>query len=196
MRLSLLSDFAISNNGKLSADHTKYNRCLARILYFCGVKNNDMLKTLEELKSDDYQQLLDAFPLIAVLIGSADGYIEQNEIESAHRVTVIRSHSFDADLKPFYRDVSKGFLSKIEDVIDVAPRKKEELQTFLSAELEKCSPILAQLRDDLAVRILESMRSYAKHIAEASGGFLNYLSISSEEDDLVNLDMISYDSSI
>jgi hypothetical protein len=155
-----------------------------------------MLQTLDNLESEDYQRLVDAFPMIAVLIGSADGYIDQSEIENAHRITVIRSHSFDADLKPFYRDVSKGFRTKIEDVIDVAPRDKKELQAFLSEELAKCSPVFEKVRNDQAVRLLDSMRSFAKHIAEASGGFLNYLSVSSEEDELVHLDMITYDASI
>ncbi|NBB88424.1 MAG: hypothetical protein GVX96_01365 [Bacteroidetes bacterium] len=155
-----------------------------------------MLVSLDKLEREDYKRLTDAFPMIAVLIGAADGNLDNDEIENAQRIALIRSHSFDADLKPFFADVARDFRAKIEDIIDVAPRENEQLQAFLSKELEKCSPVLQKLTDDLALRIHQSMRSFARHIAESSGGFLDYLSVGPDEVDLIDLDMIDYTSSI
>ncbi len=156
-----------------------------------------MLRKLQDLDPEDYQTLVNALPMIAVLIGSADnGYIDEKEIDASKRIAVIRSHSFDADLKEFYADVARDFEEKIQDIIEVTPRDKEDRQAFLSDELSKVTPVLSKLQEDLAVRLYESMKSFGYHTAQSSGGFLDYLSISAEEQALVDLKMIDYKSSI
>jgi protein gp37 len=156
-----------------------------------------MLRKLQDLDPEDYQTLVNALPMIAVLIGSAnEGYIEEKEIEASKRIAIIRSHSFDADLKEFYADVARDFTEKIQDIIDVTPRDKEQRQTFLSDELSKVTPVLSMLQEDLAVRLHASMKSFGYHTAQSSGGFLDYLSISPEEQALVDLEMIEFKSRI
>lgn len=179
-----------------STEKEKISAITGKNSYFCHSKINCMLVSLDKLEKKDYERLTDAFPMITVLIGAADGYLDNDEIENAHRIAVTRSHSFDADLKPFFGDVARDFRTKVEDIIDVAPSGKEQLQAFLSQELKKCSPVLQKLTDDLALRVHQSMRSFARHIAESSGGFLDYLSVGPEEEDLIDLDMIEYSSSI
>ena len=181
---------------KRSVEKEKISANPLRNSYFRSLKIKCMVVALDKLEKEDYKRLTDAFPMIAVLIGAADGHLDKYEIDNAHRIAVIRSHSFDADLKPFFGDVAKDFRTKIEDVVDVAPSDEDQLQAFLSKELEKCSPVLQKLTDDLALRIHQSMRSFARHIAESSGGFLNYLSVTAEEEALIDLDMIEYKPSI
>ena len=58
-----------------------------------------MLEHFSNLNEDETKQLLDALPLITVLIAGADGNFEKDEMDWAEKVTHIRSYKLKE--KPF-----------------------------------------------------------------------------------------------
>ena len=51
-----------------------------------------MLHQLRDLPTDEMQELLDAIPVIALLIAGADGDIEGEELAQSEKITKIRGY--------------------------------------------------------------------------------------------------------
>lgn len=146
-----------------------------------------MFKNLTEEES---QQLSEAIPTITVLIAGADGNIDMNEIEWANKLTKIRSYSYLEELKPYYTKIGETFEVDLMALIGAVSKDTDERNQSLSNKLAALNPILAKLDNSIAYPLYESYLSFAEHVAKASGGFLRFASISTEEKSLINLDMI------
>ena len=77
-------------------------------------------------------------------------------------------------------------------MVKALPNNTKEAIPGFVAQLAQFNEILPKMPHDIAGTLLESMKSFAKHIARASGGFLKIASISKEEQALIDLPMITY----
>jgi hypothetical protein len=142
------------------------------------------------LTDTEYQQLKDAIADITILIAGADGEIDKEETTWAKKLTHIRSYANSKVLHSFYEDVGAEFSEKLDKKIDSMSTNKEERTALISSNLNKLNPILAKLHPMIAAEMYQSYTSFAKHVAKASGGILGFFSISSEEQQLLDLDML------
>lgn len=145
--------------------------------------------------SEEERNLLYSTPsLITFLIGGADNNFDtKEEVQSEHLVR-IRTATGDPLLFDFYKHIEQSYF----DQLDATIKKYEKLPVserteIISNELAKLNEILPKIDNLFARALLKSMRSFAKAIAEASGGVFGFLEISYEEEHLMGLNMITYE---
>ena len=149
-----------------------------------------MTEYFKVLSPEEFDQLKDAISLITVYIAGADGDIDDDEIQWAEKVTNIRSYNLPEGLKGFYQEVGTEFADKLDQLktsLSTVEARNEAAETRLSA----LNPILAKLSPKLGAELYKSYKSFAKHVAKASGGFFGFFSIGPKEAALLDLEMIT-----
>lgn len=150
-----------------------------------------MIKELENLREDEVKVLLDAPVYVAILIAGADGNIDKSERKEAIDVARSKQTLARDQLVAYYKLVGESFEEKFNGYIGVLPSDIEERSKAITAELRKLNFILPKVDKAFAIKFYASLKDLAKKIAEASGGILGYLSISYEEQKLIELRMIT-----
>lgn len=149
-----------------------------------------MIEGFEKVNEAQFQILKDAIAWITALIAGADGNIDKEETEWAEKLTNIRAYANPNALTPFYKEVGLDFHENLESTLDSLPIGKSEREKILGDKLAQVNPVLALLDNQLAYELYNSYRSFAKHVAQHSGGFLGFFSIDKEEEHLMQLSMI------
>lgn len=149
-----------------------------------------MPNELEVLTAEEKQIMIDAVPYITILVAGADGDIDPKEIESSGKITKIRSFSYEEDLRPFYKKVGEVYEQRFFSLLDELPNDVKERQQLISEELSKINAILPKLDHFYARLYYNSLKSFADHVAHASGGVMGFLSVGFEEYKVVDLPMI------
>ena len=150
-----------------------------------------MLEAMQTLSQEEQDLLLDALPLVTVLIAGADGKIDKSETSWATKLTDIRSYSNEPELNDFYEKVSGNFAEKLSYLVSQWPADAKAGVKEVSEKLAGLNPILAKVPQALGAKFYTSLTSFAKHIARADGGIFKMWSISKEEEALIGLPMIT-----
>jgi hypothetical protein len=149
------------------------------------------MKFFTPLSQEELQHLQDAIPQIAILIAGADGNIDAEEREWADKLTNIRAFAGDKVLHEYYENVHANFSIRFNDLLKTLPTNTAERQQVLSSNLAHLNAVLAKLDPRVAYHIYKSFVTYAKSIAEETGGFFRFGAISSEEKKWIGLPMIT-----
>jgi hypothetical protein len=149
------------------------------------------MKFFTPLSQEELAQLQDAIPQIAILIAGADGNIDAEEREWADKLTKIRAFAGDKVLNEYYENVHANFSIRFNDILKTLPKNTAERQQALSESLSNLNGALAKLDPRVAFHIYKSFVTYAKSIAEETGGFFRFGAISSEEKKWIGLPMIT-----
>jgi hypothetical protein len=149
------------------------------------------MKFFTSLSQEELQHLQDAIPQIAILIAGADGNIDAEEREWADKLTNIRAYAGDKVLHEYYETVHANFSIRFNDMLKILPTNTAERQQILSENLSHLNAVLAKLDPRVAYHIYKSFVTYAKSIAEETGGFFRFGAISAEEKKWVNLPMLT-----
>lgn len=150
------------------------------------------IASLSHLSAEEISLVMNTPALISVMIGSADGNFDADEKEKANKIVAFRKTTGDPLLFEYFSLVEKTFENELQIFSerysgDVAERNKN-----IAVELTKLNLILPKIDHNYASALLKNWKSFAKGVAEASGGFLGIFEESSEEAHLVGLNMIIY----
>ncbi|MEZ5037575.1 MAG: hypothetical protein R2760_08825 [Chitinophagales bacterium] len=146
------------------------------------------------LTEEEVQLLLDAPAIITLLIGTADGNMDDKEIAAGLSSVIVRKESNDALLQPYYEAVDKNYDQRLFDFSNQYKDKDKEQRTQeLSDVLAGLNDILAKVDPLFTTVLVKSLKSFAKEIAQASGGMagIGLMAISNEEEHLISLPMIT-----
>lgn len=149
-----------------------------------------MPREFSKLTEAEQQLMVDAIPLITILIAGADGKMDEDEVEWAKKITDIRSYDFSSKLKDYFKMVSPVFSTRLETLMSGLPKDTAERTQAVSTQLAGLNPILHKLDIYDATIYYKNFRSFAQHVAEASGGVLGFGRISSSEAKLIELPML------
>jgi len=150
-----------------------------------------MLDNFTGVTEAEKKQLVDAIAQITILIAGADGVIDTAETAWANKLTKIRSYATEEDLHEYYKVVGANFSKELDAMIIALPDDTDQRTQVLVDKLTLLNAPLGKLPNHIGVALYESYTSFAKHVAEASGGFLRMWSISGEEKKLMKLPMIA-----
>ena len=134
--------------------------------------------------------MVDAFPKVAVLIGSADGKMDDAEKEWSKKVTHIRTFAGREDLFELYAEVKKSMETRIAELIEDYSKDAVSSELGIIRDLEDVNVILKNMDPVIGGRLVKDLKSFARHIGKASGGFMRFFSETKEERDLAKLPML------
>ncbi len=149
-----------------------------------------MVKEIAVLTAEEREIVMDAVALVTLLVAGADGKIDARETEWASKLTKIRGYKEKVELKPLYREIGETFEDTLNDYLEKLPDDLTEMQRLISEKLAKLNTILPKIDSWYAQLYYESLLSFAKHVAEASGGILGFMSIDAKEKQIISLPMI------
>ena len=150
-----------------------------------------MIAKFAGLTEAESTQMIDAVPLITILLAGADGDIGSIETEWAEKLTKIRQYDYENELNDYYKEVGEGYSDRVTALIAELPGETERRTDTISERLSALNGILAKIDPGFAVSLIDSYKSFASHIAKASGGFLGFGAINNEEHKLIDLPMIN-----
>lgn len=145
---------------------------------------------MEHLSTGEQQQLLDAIPLITILIAGADDNFDTKEREWALKLADIRSYSQAEALRPYYEKVEQQLNARLDFYLNQLSDDTDTRTKEVSAHLSKVNDILPKLDPRYAAALYQNWLSFAGHIARASGGILGWMSVGPKEKELLDLSMI------
>ena len=149
-----------------------------------------MIPEFEHLSPEEQSIIYSTPVLVAILVAGADGKIDKAETREAISISKLKKTRATKELIDYYQQVGQDFEDKLKVGINKYPADAHERQKLISEELKKVNEIIPKLEKKFAVKYYESLKGFAKRIAEASGGVLGYMSIGYEESKLIELKMI------
>ncbi|MFT5765360.1 MAG: hypothetical protein ACI8X3_002797 [Saprospiraceae bacterium] len=150
-----------------------------------------MIPQFEKLSEDQKELMYDAIPLITIYIAGADGKIDPEEAAWAEKLTKIRSYAHHESLQEYYSNLGETYSDRMNKYIGVLPTDIAARTEAIGEKLAGLNSVLPMLEVNFAARYYKGLLSFAKHVAKASGGFFGFGSISSDEERLMKLDVIT-----
>ena len=148
---------------------------------------NDAINVLEAQERD---LLYNAPVLVAIPVAGADGNIDRAEIKEAVTISVMKKVKAMKGLQEFYSEIAESFEDKLKMGIANYPADISDREKIVSDELSGLNEILSKLEKKFAIEFYESLKDFARRIAEASGGILGYMAVGYEESKIIELKMI------
>lgn len=150
-----------------------------------------MIVEFEDLREDEREVLLKAPVYVAILIAGADGNIDKSERTEAIEVARNKQSRAREQLVEYYKEVGASFEERFNALLTELPCDSAERTSAITTELRKLNFILPKVEKNFAIKLHASLKELAKKIAEASGGVLGYMTVSFEEQKLMELKMIN-----
>lgn len=136
------------------------------------------------------EELFNAPVWVALLIAGADGVVDSSEHNRAAELVHIKSFSEKADLVDFYQTLEPEFELRYMKAANTLPASREDRNKHLVEKLTRLNAVLDLLPYKFALHYYKSLRNYAVHIANASGGIGGLFQISEAEKALIHLPML------
>ncbi|CAH1000162.1 hypothetical protein LEM8419_01309 [Neolewinella maritima] len=149
-----------------------------------------MLREFNTLTEQEQQLMFDAIPLITILVAAADNHLDEVELSEAQRLADIRSYNNRGRLNAFYEHIDEGLTDRIQELYNGMQNGVVEREKNIVRELSKLNAILAKLREPYGYLYYHNFRTFARHIAEAHGGFLRFITVGPKEAKVMDLPML------
>ena len=149
-----------------------------------------MIQHFDNLTEDESSKMLNAIPLITILIAGADDKIDYDEKKWAIKLANIRTFSNPNELHDYYSHIGINFAERLNKNIDELPENTASRQQNISKQLAKLNAIFLKLDPPFNAKLYSSFVSFAKHVANASGGFLGFNRVSKAESEWMTLPML------
>ena len=150
-----------------------------------------MLQEIKNLNDGEKRLVMLAPAMVTILIAGADDDIDDQERETAKRITKYKKLTGNTLMLDYYDKVEDSFEADLTMLLKEYPKKAGLRNREIEEELTGLNQILPKIDREHAIAYYDSLKSIAKNVAEASGGFLGFLSVGPEEKKWLNLEMIN-----
>ncbi|MFT5512479.1 MAG: tellurite resistance protein [Bacteroidia bacterium] len=147
---------------------------------------------LRNLNDTEKESMKNAPIQVGLLIGAADGAVNEKEFSRIEQIIKTKSFSEKNDVHYLYADLAKGDLhGDINAMFQSLGDTPEERVNAATEALKQLNSILPKLNPTYALQYRDSLHDIAVEVAKASGGIFGMGSIGEEEKELLNLPMIN-----
>lgn len=146
---------------------------------------SSILSSINTLSEDEQNILYKAPAVVTIMIAGADKDIDKKEEMRARKLVNYRTFTSDIFLHDYYETVNDLFEGHMNELM--AAWSPETGAEAMSNALSEVGTVMAKLPEDHAAHLKDSLKSLAKKVAEADGGFLHMGGISAEERQLLDL---------
>ena len=150
-----------------------------------------MIQYFDNLTEEELTKMFNAIPLITILIAGADETIDHHEKKWAIKLANIRTFSNPDELHDYYSQIGIDFNEQLNKFIEVLPSSTAARQQKISERLAELNNIFPKLDPHYGAKLYDSCVSFAKHVANASGGFLGFGRVSKAESEWMTLPMLN-----
>lgn len=134
-----------------------------------------MSTEIEKLSKEDRDILLKAPAVVAILAAiSDDGEVSKHEKSESIKLSHLRTFTSEPILQNYYKESEKVFEENFDAVMSQLPTEWSDKEKFLEAELEELKHVLPKLNDVYAKDLVNSLKSFAKHVFKSNASFLDY----------------------
>lgn len=149
-----------------------------------------MIEQFSYLNKQEQALVMDAPALVTIWIAGSNENVDEREIERGLELVKWKKFRSRPDLDDYYREVSRNFPGKLDEILRELPREKKKRDAVIEQDLGKLNSILPKFDKEFAEQLYASYCELARRVAEASGGFLGYLSVNMDESKRIVLPMI------
>jgi hypothetical protein len=150
-----------------------------------------MLYHISKLHHTDQELIRKAPLLVSILVAGADGVIEHEEIEKAVSLIHTKSFSEASDIRHLYKDIDHDVEETLDKLLKGLPSDAKEREKIITAELEQLNHVMTKLDGQVALDFYNSLRNFAVHVAQTSGGVFGMLKLNFHEKEVVKLPMLA-----
>ncbi len=144
-----------------------------------------------QLTAEEKEFMFSVPALACILIGGADDHFDEIERKTAKEITHIKSYTSNQYLKDYYTKVSETFVSDVDAIMATLPEKASERNPMIREQLKKVNAILDKLDPHFSKDFNKTVIEIAKYVADASGGVIGFLSVSTvEQEEIANLTLV------
>ncbi len=150
-----------------------------------------MIEEFNKLNEEEKALMYDAIPLVTILVAGADGVIDEKEKDWAAKITHIRSYTHSDSLKEYFEKLDSTYTDRFNALMEALPQDAAERQKAVEAKLAQLNDILPKVEHFMAKHFYDELKSFALHVAKASGGVFGIGSVSKAEKEVMDLHMIN-----
>jgi hypothetical protein len=150
-----------------------------------------MLKEFNNLTPTEQQLMLDAIPLITILVAGADGDIDEVELSEAQRLADIRSFNAKGQTNSYYEKIENNLTDRIVAMMKELPTAMAPRQDAVIARLSGLNHVFEKMDLPFGYLYYKSFCSFAKHVAESHGGFMRFMTVGPKEAEVIDLPMLN-----
>lgn len=134
-----------------------------------------MSTEIAKLSQEDRDILLKAPAVVAILAAiSDDGEVSKHEKSESIKLSHLRTYTSEPVLHNYYKEAEKVFENHFDQIMASLPAEWKEKEDFLEAELTQLKVVLPKLNDVYAKELVNSLKSFAKHVFKSNASFLDY----------------------
>lgn len=149
-----------------------------------------MIAPFEGLSAEDQKLLFKMPVLVTALVAGADGKIDKREVREAIFLAHQKVKNARPGMRDYYKVMDETFEQDLKEYIKDLPAKREEHDPIIEKDMVRANDLIKTIAANhrpFAIQYYNSMKDFARHIAEASGGLGGLLSISPEEAESIKL---------
>lgn len=150
-----------------------------------------MLYHISKLHRDEQELVKKAPLLVSILVAGADGVIDSDEIHSVAKLIHTKSFSEVSDIRHLYNEIDHDVEAAFSSILNGLPTDPQERELKVSEELSGLNPILAKMDAQVATDFYNSLKKFAMHMAQTSGGILGMLKVNHHEKEIIKLPMLN-----
>ncbi len=134
-----------------------------------------MSTEIEQLSKEDRDIILKAPAVVAILAAiSDDGEVSKHEKSESIKLSHLRTYTSDPLLHNYYSEAEKVFEENFDSIMAALPSEWKDKEDFLEKELVQLRTVLPKVNDVYARELVNSLKSFAKHVFKSNASFLDY----------------------